>query len=133
MDNSALYGVMVFAPVVIWICKLSLSYRIQYDLLPRFHGKHYIRRHKKGFWNGYFCMCFRDSLSSFVFGLNFVLGWWLLLSLLASPIYLILWIAGHEMILPAIAEWQIRLIIIAWTVHLVMLVVDRVKQWIRKK
>lgn len=133
MDSSVLYGIMVFSPIIFWIAKVSLSYRIQYDLLPRKHGKYFIKRNKTGFYNGYLCMCFRKSLPFLVFTLNLFLGWWLILSTLASIVYLLLWLFGHQIQYVMIPSIQMKIAILTWYIHVVLIIIDKIINWIKKK
>ena len=131
--DGAYYGVMIFMPIIWWILKISLSYRIYYIILRQSHSKTYIRRNKGSFWKAYLAWNFRFELSPIIFIANSIVGVILLISFPISLCYFTLWIINHKIICPVIVYCWILLILIAWFIHTIACIYDRVNPPTRKK
>lgn len=132
MDTTT-YWIMILAPFVYWILKISLSWRIYQDALRQKHSKTYIKSHKGNFIRSYFAWNFRKELKAILFISNLLMGIILLISLPTAVIYLVLYICKYSLKYSIVGTVNSYLIMTLWTIHFTLQIVDKLSETKKKK
>ena len=127
------YWIMILAPFVYWILKISLSWRIYQTSLRQKHSKTYIKSHKGNFIRSYFAWNFRKELNIILFISNFLVGVILLISLPTAVTYLVLCICKYSLKYSIVGTVNAYLIMTLWGIHIILLVNDKLSEAAKKK
>ena len=96
MEQSTAYLIMILFPMIPWLLKLTVSYKIRYKTHKLNVDKFY-KKNKTSFISRYFYIDLKNRLTPNIFYCNMVLGCILLLSILVSLIYLCLALCKHTL------------------------------------
>ena len=132
MDTTT-YWIMILAPFLYWILKISLSWRIYQTALRQKHSKTYIKSHKGNFIRSYFAWNFRKELNIILFISNFLVGVILLISLPTAVTYLVLCICKYSLKYSIVGTVNAYLIMTLWGIHIILLVNDKLSEAAKKK
>mgnify|MGYP003291408012 CR=1 FL=1 len=96
MEQSTAYLIMILFPVVPWLLKLTISYKIRYKT-PKLNVEKFYKKNKTPFIKKYFYVELKKRLNPTVFYSNLIVGCILLLGIPVSLVYLLLAICKHTL------------------------------------
>lgn len=125
MDDNTAYCLMILSPMLFLVSKLSVHYIIVNDILRMKHSKTFILKNKGTFFESFFLLKFKNEISRLLYYLNVFLGILLLIGIVLSLLYFVLWIIGY----------QIRCFVVPYSIMCVdiLLVVIRIIRLIYEK
>lgn len=130
--DIALYGVMIMAPIIYLVLKISISYRIHNIILRQKHSKTFIKRHKGSGFVAFFAWNFRKEIKPLVFIQNIVVGLLLVFSIPLAIIYFVLWTSSHIIQYEFIVQGTAIFLVCLWAIHIINCIDDRLNT-IQKK
>ena len=130
MEHSTAYLIMILFPVIPWLLKLTISYKIRYKTRGVNVDKFY-KRNKTSFIKKYFYVALKPKLHPIVYCGNITVGSILLLSILVSLIYLCLSICKYTLsvfILPYICMYSTIILTVLLLILGTMEIIDDKKR-----
>lgn len=103
MEQSTAYLIMILSPVIPWLLKLTVSYRIRYKT-PKINIDKFFKKKKTPFWNRFFYTELRKYIPLHAFIFNLILGCVLIGLIIVSIIYMILLMCGHKIMVLCIPQ-----------------------------
>jgi hypothetical protein len=107
MEQSTAYLILILLPVVPWLLKLTLSYRIRYKT-PKLNVDKFYKKRKSSFLRKFFYVEIKSYISQVLFWGNLLIGSLLLLCALVSALYIVLAMCRYVLscfIIPTIAMY----------------------------
>lgn len=114
MEQSTAYFIMILLPVVPWLLKLILSYKIRYKT-PKLNVDRFYKKRKSSFLRKFFYAEIKSYISQELFLSNLLTGSLLLLCVFVSALYVILAMCRYVLscfIIPTIAMYVTVVLIV---------------------
>ncbi len=131
MEQSTAYFIMIFLPIIPWLLKMIISYKIRYKT-PKLNVDKFYKKNKSSFIKKYFYIDIRQRLQPLIYVANFLVGGLLIPCVILSLIYLILVIFKYELsclIIPQFAMYfTISLTVILLFFGILEIVDDKIKK-----
>ena len=67
MDNTAAYFIMILSPFLWFIMKLSVQYKMLYEMPKKKISKSFMKKAKGNIWSSFFSWKLKDRLNPFLF------------------------------------------------------------------
>ena len=96
MEQSTAYLIMFFFPLIPWLLKLTVSYKIRYKT-SKLNVDRFYKKNKSSFINKFFYKNLKNRINYIIYYANFLTGCLLLFSILLAIIYLILAMLQYEL------------------------------------